>query len=378
MATPQARSEPADKLSTRSKAVLLFTITAVLMVGLLLAAEALIRVRQYIRYGTTATADQLYRLDQASGLRVPIAGLHVGRISTDSRGFRNPELESPKPPGRVRIAFLGASTTWCAEVQGNEHTWPHLVSDALASVVAPAKIDYINAGVPGFGVKRSQVNLKHRVAALQPDVIVIYHATNDLSHEVRVMAVKQGIKSASVGLESSASWLSNHSVLVNLIEKNLVVMRAQRQNTEGSEILKFEPAALGEEFRSELTELIRDAQSVAGLVVVPTFSTRMRAGQSAEEQRAAMASALLYAPFMTHDGFVRGFARYNEIIRAVAKETGSLLVEGEHDIPGAASHFVDSVHFTDAGSAAMADRVIKALKTSPRFAEIAAERAATR
>lgn len=378
MATSQTRSEPANKLSTRPKVVLLCTITAVLVAGMFLAAEALIRVRQYIRYGTTATADQLYRVDQASGLRVPIAGLRVGRISTDSRGFRNPELDSPKPPGRVRIAFLGADTTWCAEVQSNEHTWPHLVSAALAPVVAPAKIDYVNAGVPGFIAKRSQVNLKHRVGSLKPDVIVIYHATNDMSHEVRAMAVKQGIKSASVRLESSTSWMSNHSVLWNLIEKNLLVMRVQRQNSGGAEILKFDPAALGDGFRSELTELIRDAQTVAKLVVVPTFSTRVRPGQSDEEQRAAIASALLYAPFMPHDGFVRAFARYNEIIRAVAKETGVLLVEGEHDIPGAASHFVDSVHFSDAGSAAMADRIIKALKSSPRFAELAAERAATR
>lgn len=378
MATPQAPSPSGDKLSTRSKVILLASVTAILVAGLFLAAEALIRVRQYIRYGTTATADQLYRLDQASGLRVPIAGLHVGRISTDSRGFRNPELEMPKPSGRVRIAFLGASTTWCAEVQSNEHTWPHLVSGALAPMVAPAKVDYINAGVPGFGVKRSLANLTHRVADLHPDVIVIYHATNDLSQELRSLARTQGIQRASVGLESSASWLSNHSVLWNLIEKNLVVMRAQRQNDATSEVLRFDPATLGDEFRRELTELIRKSQTVARLVVIPTFSTRMRQGQSAEEQRAAIASSLLYAPFMTHDGFVRGFARYNDIIRAVAKETGALLVEGENDIVGSEVHFVDSVHFNDAGSAAMAERVIRALKRSPQFADIAAERAATR
>ncbi len=358
--------------------MLVIGIAAALLAGLFLAAEAGVRVRQYVRYGTTAMADQLYQVHQPSGLRVPTAGLHIGRITTDSRGFRNPELQAPKPAGRLRIAFLGASSTWCAEVHGIEHTWPHLVNNALASTVAPARIDYVNAGVPGFGVKHSLANLKHRVGALQPDVVVVYHAANDLALELNKLATKQGIKGAALGPPSTSSWFSNHSVLWNLIEKNLAVRRAQRYNNDSTASLQFDVATLGEEFRAGLTELIREASGIAKLVVVPTFSTQLRPEQSEEERSVAIGSALLYAPFMTHEGLLRSFARYNEIIREVAKDTGALLVEGENDIPGSASHFVDTFHFNDAGSAAMAERVVKALKKSERFAVISAERAASR
>lgn len=378
---PQAASDPTrsqHKLSARSKIVLAATVAATLAITLYLVAEALIRVRQYIRYGTTATADQLYQLDKDSGLRVPIAGLHVGRISTDGRGFRNPELGVPKPGGRLRIAFLGGSTTWCAEVQSNEHTWPYLVSSALAPEAAPAKIDYVNAGVSGFGVKHSLINLKQRVRALEPDVIVIYHGADDLILELNKLATAQKIPGASLGTPAATSWLSNHSVLWNLIDKNLQVMRAHRHISNGSALLQFDAATLGEEFRSGLIELVQQAKGMAKLVVLPTFSTRIRAGQTDDDQRDAIASALLYTPFMTHEGLVRGFARYNEIIRTVAKEHGALLVEGENEIAGSASHFIDSVHFNDAGSAAMAERVAKALKSSPRFADIVVERAASR
>jgi lysophospholipase L1-like esterase len=66
-------------------------------------------------------------------------------------------------------------------------------------------------------------------------------------------------------------------------------------------------------------------------------------------------------PFMTPSGLIASYARYNEVIRDVAASTGAILIDGEHTIPGDAEHFSDSVHFTDAGSRAMADRVLRAL-----------------
>jgi lysophospholipase L1-like esterase len=96
-------------------------------------------------------------------------------------------------------------------------------------------------------------------------------------------------------------------------------------------------------------------------VAVATFSARLRAEQTEEEQLRAAASALYYMPFMTPRGLIGAYARYNPIIREVAQATGALLIEGEFDIPGDALHFADSVHFTDAGSRAMATRVSGAL-----------------
>jgi len=62
-------------------------------------------------------------------------------------------------------------------------------------------------------------------------------------------------------------------------------------------------------------------------------------------------------PFMTPEGLLAAYARYNDVIRDVASEAGAQLIDGEHDIPGDDRHFTDSVHFTDAGSQAMAARV---------------------
>ncbi len=85
----------------------------------------------------------------------------------------------------------------------------------------------------------------------------------------------------------------------------------------------------------------------------------------------ASASALFYMPFVTPETVIDTYARYNAIIREVARETGALLIEGENDIPGDAAHFTDSVHFSDAGSSAMAERISRALIASAAVQQVA-------
>ena len=76
-------------------------------------------------------------------------------------------------------------------------------------------------------------------------------------------------------------------------------------------------------------------------------------------------------PFITPRLLIEGYARYNQIVREVAAETGALLIEGENEIPGDPAHFTDAVHFTDAGSKVMAERVSRVLRASPALEVIA-------
>jgi hypothetical protein len=112
---------------------------------------------------------------------------------------------------------------------------------------------------------------------------------------------------------------------------------------------------------------VRRIQQRNALVVLPTFSYRLRREQSAEQQLEAAESALYYMPYMSVEGLLKGYEAYNQAIREVARDTGALLVDGELEIPGDPLHFNDSVHFTDVGSAAMAGRVSAALLASERF-----------
>lgn len=338
-----------------------------------LLAEGAVRIRQYFKYGSLHKELYQSRIDPASGLTVLLASQKTGTIQVNSLGFRGPEIGVPKPDGDIRLAFLGSSTTFCAENSSNEATWPDLVWQELQRSYPQLRFDYVNAGFPGYVVEESLTNLQDRVAPLHPDVIVIYEATNDLAIDTREMARRQGIFS---GKPETHSWLAKYSLLVNLIELNLQIKERQRKAAQGVARLEFVPAALSQGFHERLRGLVADAQKVAPVVAVATFSVKMRRDQPPAEQLKNASSSLYYMPYMSIKGLLDGFDEYNRVIRQVAQETGAILIDGENEIPGDDAHFNDSVHFKDPGSAVMARRVAATLKQAPAFLQLCQSRKA--
>jgi lysophospholipase L1-like esterase len=348
---------------------LLLAFAALLCAALL--AEAAVRVRQWFKYGSAA--NELYRtsIDPATGIAWPVPGQRTGRITINSLGFRGPELAVPKPAGTVRIAFLGGSTTFCAEASSDAATWPDLVCSALRERHPGLALDYVNAGVAGFGLDECLDALRGRVAALQPDVIVVYEATNDLSRDTRNLARAQGLVTAP---PDGKSALARLSVAWDMLEKNLRVRSRMRAAATDVGRLRYEPAVLAEAFRERLRGLLERARSVAGVVAVATFAPRVRREQGPEERLQSCVTSLYYMPYMTADGILAGFEAYNGAIRQAAAAAGALLVEDETAIPADERHYNDSVHFTDAGCRKMAERVVTGLEASADFRELMARR----
>jgi lysophospholipase L1-like esterase len=357
-------------LSHRQKVVLSTLLVLLVVVLMLTLAEGTVRVRQWVKYGHFSHLDDIYAMDQETGLRVPRSGASTGTIHINSLGFRGPPVSQLKTAGQLRLAFLGASTTFCAEVSSDELTWPHLVSETINNNASGVTVDYVNGAVPGYTVQSSLMNLRERITPLEPDVIIIYHATNDLSRETRSLAEKQGIYRA--GTADEMSWLAEHSLLWFLVEKNLRLRSLREKTTDMKQRLEFSPSQLGSQFEADLKELVTEAKKVSSMVALVTFSHRIRAGQTPEQQLEAAGSALYYMPFMSPPALIDSFARYNEIITEVARETGVLLIDGEELIPGDGEHFNDTVHFKDAGSRAMARRVSEALLRLPALQELLA------
>lgn len=330
----------------------------------LLALEGAVRVRHWLKTGSFGPIYE-FAVDEASGLQIPLPGPH-GRIVCDSRGFRSPEITSLKPEGTVRVAFLGGSTTFCAETSGNDATWPARVVAALRDARPGKPFDWVNASAAGYSVEQSLRNLTHRVAPLEPDVIVIYHGTNDLTKDTRALAAEKGLWQPDAG---ASDWLEEHSMLWELVKKNLLIRgRGEGPRAEGT--LEIDAEALAAGFETRLTELVRACQEVAPVVAVVTFSHRVRPEQTPQERRAACQSALYYMPFLTPDSILEGVTAYNAAIRRVAAATGAVLVAGADRIPADAEHFNDSVHLLDAGCRIQAERVTEALLASEAFGRL--------
>jgi lysophospholipase L1-like esterase len=358
------------RLSSRAKWGALAAVALLGCLVVLAAAEGLTRLRQWSKLGTATSFEGLYGVDEKLQLRVLTPGAW-GNITINARGFRGPDIEVPKPPGRIRLAFLGSSTTFGAEVSSDSATWPHLVVERLQRHFPQARFDYVNAASPGYTVRSSIKNLAHRVARLEPDLVVVYDAPNDLSHEVARLASAQGLARGHVDLQS---WMARHSLLWELVEKNLMLMRAHREAKSDKDRVVLDKPRFGAAFDQDLRELVAMAGRDHRRVAIATFSTQLRAEQTTEERRRAAITALLYMPSMDIDGLLFGYGRYNEIIRNVAREQGALLIEDETAIPGDAAHFVDSVHFNDAGSSKMAERVFDALANDAAFNRLVASR----
>ena len=354
-----------QQLSSRQRAAVVAATGLILSLLLILLVEGGLRVRAYVKNGFVWGIEKTYTIDAATGLRVPISGLDFGSIQINSLGFRSPEISVEKDTGSIRLAFLGGSTTYSAEVSSPDLTWPHLVTQRLGTDFPENRFDYVNGGVPGYGINSSLKNLESRVKPLQPDVIVIYHATNDLSYNSFQLAVQQGI--ATERTEQQLMWISNYSLLAYLVEKNLLYRAAREQVESTEQKLVFSPDVLAAPFRKELTELVEKSQRIADTVALVTFSNQLRRNQDRTQQAVAAQSSLYYMPYMSIDGLVTAFETYNDVIREVAHQTGAVLIEAEQEIPGDPQHFADSVHLLDAGSKALADIVHQGLTESAAF-----------
>lgn len=354
------------KTSGSSKGLLGFVAILVSFVFSITVLELAVRARQWIKYGSP-TSLQSFTVDSQTGLRIPVANSSTGRITVNSLGFRSPELVNPKPDQTIRLAFLGGSTTWCAEVSSNELTWPHLVWKQLQESYPNITFDYLNAAVPGYAVQDSLVTLENRVKQLRPDVIVVYHATNDISYDTRMLASRQGVIS---GLSEEESWLGQWLLSWFLIEKNWQLYKKKTRVLTSRQILAFQADELAVGFQQRLEELVRVSRSIAPVVALGTFSYKFRREQSLEEQIQAMNTSLYYMPFMTPEGFFEIFEEYNRVIRETTHAENVILIEAEMSIPGDNQHFNDSVHFKDAGSRVMAGKVVEALVQSPAFKDL--------
>ena len=93
---------------------------------------------------------------------------------TDRRGFRLPELPDRKEPGKIRIAFLGGSTT-----QGGYRPYPRRAVAILNAACGTNRYEALNAACSSYSTHQSLIVLQRLVFDLQPDLVCLYHGWND-------------------------------------------------------------------------------------------------------------------------------------------------------------------------------------------------------
>ncbi len=95
----------------------------------------------------------------------------------NAHGLRGPEVSLRKPARVFRVACLGGSSTYGTGPRSDKATYPARLQQHLRRVGTRAEV--LNFGVPGWTTTESLINLSLRVIAFEPDLLIVYHATND-------------------------------------------------------------------------------------------------------------------------------------------------------------------------------------------------------
>lgn len=110
----------------------------------------------------------------------PTPNYRKGLTYHNSLGFRSQEFNPVKPDNTYRIVTIGGSTTYTVSVKDNEKTFPYLLERFLREDQGNENIEVINADVGGYNSWESLINLQFRVLDIDPDLVIVYHGTNDV------------------------------------------------------------------------------------------------------------------------------------------------------------------------------------------------------
>lgn len=352
-------------LSERQREIATGVVILALTFGGLGVGEAALRIMNLAKFGVAETVEKSdkYHIDPLSGLRAPKPGSVHGKARMSSLGFRSPEIAMPKPADVVRIVFLGSSTMFDANNgAGIEQSWPHRTWRLLDEAVDGCRLDYVNAGVPNFGMEQVALYFERNVALIDPDIAIVM--ATDLERDTGDLAVAAGME---VNLEEDRHWLVRHSVLFEKLWKNIEIVRLQRVAFQPEGHLQFDAAALARAFEDRLVRFIDGSKAIVDAVVLATPLMRLDANQTKDEQTEAAGPSLYYMPYMSIPGLVAGRSAYREAIVRVARRTGTDLVEAADRVLKDSAHYADSAHLTVKGGAVMAAAMTAELLARPGF-----------
>lgn len=107
-------------------------------------------------------------------------------LKTNSLGLRDDEVVMPKPKDVYRILSLGESSTWGANISAENaysELLEKLLNERLGGPGGEIKhYEVVNAGVGAYTIWQSNIYLQEEGIKLDPDMVLIYHESNDYMH----------------------------------------------------------------------------------------------------------------------------------------------------------------------------------------------------
>lgn len=349
-------------------------LSAAAIVLTLLALEA--GWRFYVANFGTQQQKMLYlysraEIDELQSLYRPLPfinyGLTPNRGDVNSLGYRGPEIIQPKPPNRYRIVALGGSTTYGGYLDSYEMTWTHKLEQLLADEYGYSQVEVVNAGVPAYSTFESAVNFMLRAQDLDPDMIIIYHATNDVRARLVAPVHYRG------GYELRGTWQTLAETLpASALQRLLMHKLGDSLQLAFSLDKRLPPptAANGCQLDTSGAEAVCANLGMTAAQVLdanpPVYFERNLQNIISMAQSRDIATLLLtwaYSPYvydapngdvMSQPFRQAAVAEHNAIIRELAAEQDLLFYDLAANLPSDRQYWINGVHQSEAGASEMA------------------------
>lgn len=316
--------------------------------------------------------------------RTPPGDAH--QCSHNALGFRGKETTWEKPPGVFRVVTMGGSSVYGQSESCDEAVWSARLEKILAQERPQARVEVIDAGVPGYTSYEMLIQLELFVMDLHPDLIVLYETVNDMRSALytkgfpvpkrdnthwRAMWPVDRPSPIERFLEKSRTYLVWRAYATDYLRKRADLFYTTLVDYDGHENARlycggekgYPNGKIPDEgftfYRRNLENMISVAQRGNAQVLIAT--------------QAVMLWDMLETGRECAQTQVDSFRRIQDIQREVAKERGIALAETGREIEAEEDRifkqtgkhvFKNDVHPFDEGSAIIARKVADALLAS--------------
>lgn len=294
--------------------------------------------------------------------------LHKGRFffgqyATNNMGFANGynghrDIAIPKPDGSFRINCIGASTTGnYIEFDGQAFSYPMELESMLRSRIGEF-VEVNNCGQGGYNSADIMVRFALQVIDTKPDIVVIYHAYNDIrayltqKFEADYSHVRRNLGESywKFAFASRIPYIPVKflNYLFNQWLPGSVRNSLLDMVTKGDFDPGLDPSNGLATYQRNLQHIIDLCRCNGIQVVLSTYCHFLYDAIKDEPLH------LLYSRIVKEE---------NEIMRRLADKNELRLVDNAALVPQDERYFVDSIHFTPAGMRLIASNIADVIRS---------------
>lgn len=334
-------------------------------IGLEIVLRIVKPVDLYGQTGRIPTASPMHSWAVTDGFSAyrPRPGAGSAGKTINRHGFvSTPELPLNKPPGTVRLLFLGESSTAGMGVNlKDSDTWPWKTVERIRQKTG-TRVDFINGAAGGYTTFESYGRLWSRLRFFDPDIVVIYHGWNEMYYieDVDSIHTWRILPDGSWSLETPRQRLARFapSPLDPFLRWSQVLTRVRLAASRkmggeyvspGNQPIKTDFDRRGLEiFRTNL-KLFRETSDILGVrLLVAKQATVMVPGASPEQRERCQVIPHSF-DYDTHVEAFRG------IYRVIEQEIPAESIIDVTPVSGRMDSFYDHIHPTPKGTTEIAE-----------------------